>query len=408
MTANTVAVIGGGVIGLSVARAVAKRFPATQVLLLERRSRCGMETSSRSSEVIHAGIYYKPGSLKAKMCVKGMHMLYDLCERENIPFRKSGKLLMAWLPEQVEEAHQLLERAKANGTPGIRIVKGRELQRLMWQQDIGTEETNNSSTVALWSPATGVICSHSLVQSLEARAQRQGVHLQCRTQVKAVTRKAVEGSKPQLTLALVEDIDDNQPVSQVATQEITSTVDVDYVINCAGLESARVAAFNDPDCEYRILPRKGVWATPRNGDTCRFPSPLVYPVPVQGGNSLGAHTCWHPRGQLRLGPLDVPVDSICTDQGQYDYRLMEVYRTGLSQALLPLFGGRLEEELQPENLTLDMAGLHPSTAPLGQSSDFIVQYDGRGMINLVGIDSPGLTSCLALGEHTAQLLAQLQ
>lgn len=362
-------VVGAGVVGLAVAARLAARHP--DVVLLERRERHGQETSSRNSEVIHAGLYYPPGSLKARLCVQGNRLLYELLERHGLPHRRLGKLIVAVEPSELPALEALLARGQANGAP-LRLL-GRDEARAL--------EPNVPSVAAIHSPSTGVVSAHALMDLLLHEALAAGATLQARAELVALERRS------------------GDYLIELRTPNGLESFTSERVVNAAGLEADAVAALAGVDVDgagYRQLFCKGVYFTLPAGRWALVRH-LVYPVP--GQVSLGTHAVLDVAGRLRFGP-----DVEYLQDRSYDYSVDEGRRASFGTAVRRLLPMVRDEELEP-----DIAGIRPKLQGPGQPfRDFVVaEESGRGLpglVNLVGIDSPGLTAALAIAGEVERLL----
>jgi L-2-hydroxyglutarate oxidase LhgO len=368
MADTGVAVIGGGVVGLAVA---ARLAPAAEVVILERRARHGQETSSRNSEVIHGGMYYPTGSLKARLCVEGNRRLYELCERHRVPHARVGKIIAAMTPEELPRLDDLLALGTANGVEMTRLSGG-EARAL---------EPRVPSMGALLSPNTGIISAHALMDCLLHLAREAGALLQPRAEVVGLAR---DGAEWRLT---------------VREGDEEGALTAERVVNAAGLEADTIAALAGIDVDsaaYRQYYWKGSYFSVRPAKA-GVVSRLVYPVP--GHVSLGVHAVVGLEGRLRFGP-----DAEYLADRTLDYSVAESKRAAFATSVR-----RLVPELQDEDLEPDMAGIRPKLQGPGQGvRDFVIaEESGRGLpglVNLVGIDSPGLTSAIAIADEVARLL----
>ncbi len=362
-------VVGAGVVGLAVAARLAPRHP--DLVVLERRERHGQETSSRNSEVVHAGMYYPTGSLKARLCVEGNRLLYELLERHGLPHRRLGKLIVAVEPAELPELQALLARGLANGAP-LRLI-GRDEARAL--------EPNVPCLAALDSPSTGVLSAHALMDLLLQQARTAGATLQARAELVALEHSA-EGYRLELR-----------------TPDGLESFTSERVVNAAGLEADTVAGLAGIDVEaagYRQLFCKGVYFT-LPASRWGLVSRLVYPVP--GQVSLGTHGVLDVSGRLRFGP---DVEYLPTRA--YDYAVDEGRRASFGSAVRRLLPMVRDEDLLP-----DIAGIRPKLQAPGQPfRDFVVAEESArrlpGLVNLVGIDSPGLTAALAIAREVERLL----
>jgi L-2-hydroxyglutarate oxidase LhgO len=356
-------VVGAGVIGLAIARALAAR--GVQVVLLEKEGIAGAGTSSRNSEVVHSGIYYEPGSLKARLCVHGRRMLYRYCVERGIRHRQCGKFIVASGPSEDSYLGQLLQRARDNGVEGIELIGAAHLKSL---------EPQIQGTNALLSPCTGIVDSHALMLSYQADAEAAGATIVFRTPVVEAT---LGGRKIQIRTG------GSQPAE----------LEADLVVNAAGLNawelSASLIGLDRATIPARYL-AKGNYFT-----LCGVKAPfrhLVYPVPEPGG--LGIHLTLDLAGQARFGPdvewvdcIDYAVDA---NRGERFYAAIRRYWPGLPDGAL----------------ASAYSGIRPKTTVTGPC-DFVIQGPKHtrylGYIALYGIESPGLTASLAIGEYVAEL-----
>jgi L-2-hydroxyglutarate oxidase LhgO len=342
-------------------------------MMLERHDRFGVETSSRNSEVVHAGIHYTPGSLKATLCVRGNRSLYAWCEARGVPHRRLGKLIVAAVPEEEPKLEGILARAAANGATTVSRLTAAQARAL---------EPQVRCTAALWSPDTGIVDSHVFMASLLADAEANGCQAVWRHGLVAVDRR------PGGWCLLVRSPDGEQ--TPLASPR---------VVNAAGLEADRVAAlagFDVDACGYRQCYARGHYfrVSGRKRGIARH---LVYPVPQQAG--LGIHVTLDLAGGIRLGP-----DVRYLPDRRQDYGVPEDLRDVFHAVVSRYLSG-----LEPEDLTPDMAGIRPKLQGPGQPPcDFVVAEesarDHAGWVNLVGIESPGLTCALEIGAMVADML----
>jgi L-2-hydroxyglutarate oxidase LhgO len=360
-------VIGAGVIGLAVARALA--LAGREVIVVEAARTIGTETSSRNSEVIHAGIYYPEQSLKARLCVAGRQALYGYCQERPIPHRACGKLIIAIEPSQIAALERLFVQATRNGVDNLEWLDVNQVHAI---------EPAIRCVAALRSPSTGIIDSHALLLALQADAERAGALF--------VFLSPVEGGAV-LDAGIALDVGGTEPVRLLAAT----------VVNCAGLQATRVAkslrgfpAEQVPACYYA----KGNYYVLSG----RSPfNSLIYPVPEQAG--LGVHVTLDLAGQARFGPDVEWVDRI-------DYRVDPRRADAFYAAVRRYWPDLRDGALQP-----GYAGIRPKLQGPGQPAmDFMIQgpaeHGVRGLINLFGIESPGLTACLAIADYVVNLLKE--
>jgi L-2-hydroxyglutarate oxidase LhgO len=369
MSDTPLTVVGAGVVGLAVAARLAPRFP--ELVILERRERHGTETSSRNSEVIHAGMYYPTGTLKARLCVRGNRLLYELCGRLDVPHRRIAKLIVAVAPAETAELERLLALGRANGVT-LEMRTGEECRGL---------EPAVPAVAGLFSPATGIVSAHGLMDALLHEARSHGALLQPRAELVAVERR------------------DRDYRLDVRTPEGVESLTSERVVNAAGLEADTVAALAGIDVDaagYRLHWWKGsyfaVW-----GAAARLVSRLVYPVPTQV--SLGVHAVLGLDGRVRFGP---DVDS--RPDRRLDYSVDEGKRAAFGAAVR-----RIVPAIADADLTPDIAGIRPRLQAPGQGfHDFVIAEESArglpGFVNLAGIESPGLTAALAIAEEVEGLL----
>ncbi|MFO1160675.1 MAG: NAD(P)/FAD-dependent oxidoreductase [Reyranellaceae bacterium] len=352
-------VIGAGVVGLAIARALA--LAGREVIVVEGAEGIGTETSSRNSEVVHAGIYYPKGSLMARSCVAGRRRLYAYCAEHGVPHRNCGKLIVATSEAESEMLATIKGRAEANGVEGMRLLSAAEAKAM---------EPNLVCTAALLSPATGIVDSHSYMLALQGDAEAHGAML-------AFNSPVLQGR-----------VTDDGVEIEVGGAE-PMTLRCRTVVNSAGLHAPTLARKIAGMPSDRIPPAyyaKGNYFTL----TGRSPfTRLIYPVPVPGG--LGVHITVDLGGQAKFGPDVEWIDGI-------DYNV-DPHRADKFYAAVRRYWPALQDgALQP-----GYAGIRPKIVPQGApAQDFVIQgpadHGAPGLINLFGIESPGLTSSLALAD----------
>lgn len=364
-----VVVVGAGVVGLAVARALALR--GREVLVLEREGGIGMGTSSRNSEVIHAGIYYSAGSLKARLCVQGRDMLYAYCGERGIAHHRCGKLIVAHTASQVAGLPGVLARARANGVDDLVLLTAGEALAL---------EPQLQCEAALLSPSTGIVDSHGLMLALHGDLENAGGTVVCHSTVEAV-----------------EVNDDGFLVGTSDGARLHAVT----LINAAGLQACGLAR------RIEGLPSVHVpkpWYAKGNYFTLAGRSPferLIYPAPEPDQHlaGLGVHLTLDLGGQAKFGPdvewVDNPDDlTVDPARGEGFYAAVRRYWHALPDAaLLPGYAGMRPKISGPDEAAADFRIDGPAV------------HGVPGLVNLLGIESPGLTSSLAIGEHVAGLLA---
>lgn len=366
------AVIGAGVVGLAIAREMA--LAGCDVVIIEAENAIGSITSARNSEVIHAGIYYAAGSLKARLCVEGRDLLYRYCEQNHVPHAHCGKLIVATDSEQNAGLDTIANAAAANGVRDLRRINKSEALEL---------ESQLQCTAALLSPSTGIIDSHALMQQLLADAEAAGAILALQSTVVGA-RVASSGVVLQVTT-----IDGQQ------TELLARTV-----INAAGLGAMRIARHIHGLSQESVPP---LYFAKGNYFSLSGKSPfsrLIYPIPEAGG--LGVHLTLDLAGQARFGP-DVEWLNIEEDQ-QIDYRVDATRAERFYASIRRYWPQLTDDALQP-----GYSGVRPKLGCDAQERDFQIQgpaaHGVPGLVNLYGIESPGLTASLAIARYVKALLA---
>ncbi|TLD23781.1 hypothetical protein PspLS_06841 [Pyricularia sp. CBS 133598] len=372
----THAVVGGGVVGLAVCRALSAR-PGTSTLLLERHSAVGTETSSRNSEVIHAGIYYGEGTLKTELCVRGRGLLYDFCRTRSVPHRRTGKWIVAQDDTQREALEGIYHHA---GRPGIGVP-------LRW---VGRDEARRrepdvrAEAGVLESPETGIVDSHALMLALQGEFEDNGGDVALLSRLVGV--EPLGGGRG-WSLA-------------VRSGDETTTITAETVVNAAGLGAVDLHnMIVPPERHLRMFYAKGNYFS--YGASRPSVGTLVYPAPRPGGAGLGTHLTLDMAGRIRFGPdvewVDSP-DDLAVNSARLPEAIAEIkqYLPGVDeQALTPDYAG-IRPKLGERSAVLSGSGF----------LDFVIRKeDGfEGWINLLGIESPGLTSSLAIAEEVKRLL----
>jgi L-2-hydroxyglutarate oxidase LhgO len=364
-------VIGAGVVGLACAKALAEA--GREVLILEALDSFGLVTSARNSEVIHSGLYYAPGSLKARLCVRGRWLLYDYCLCRNVAHRRCGKLVVAANPGEVDYLEKLQATARANGVDDTRLLTAAQARAL---------EPALHAVAALLCPSTGILDGHAYMLALLGDAQAHGARLVCRSPVESGRVRAEGGLELKLA--------GPKPV----------TVRAATVVNAAGLKAPAVAR-RMPGLPAGRVPQavfcKGNYFTL----TGKSPfSRLIYPVPEVGG--LGVHLTLDLNGQARFGPDTEWLET--TDADALDYRVDARRADGFHAHIRKYW-----PQLPAGALAPGYAGVRPKVRAGGGSifADFIISgpadHGVAGLVNLFGIESPGLTASLAIGQHVVGL-----
>jgi L-2-hydroxyglutarate oxidase LhgO len=373
MTGVDITIAGAGIVGLAAASCLADR--GKTVLVLEKEDGPGKETSSRNSEVIHAGIYYPTGSLKARLCVEGASLLYAFCESHGIPYRQVGKVIVATSSWEEPSIEGLFRQGTENGVQGLRMLTRDELR---------LREPQVNGVCALFSPRTGILDSHRLIKRMEALCLDRGCTLLYRTRLTGLDR-----------------ISSGYACSVQGPGGVAYTFSSRVVVNSAGLHSDAVASLAGIDVDeagYRIYPVKGDYFRLR-GNRQGLVNGLVYPSPEKGLTGLGIHVTKDLGGSIRLGPNVRYVQDLSYD---VDPRQAADFLQS-ARLLLP--------SLTEDDLLPDTSGIRPKIQPPGGPvRDFVICHEEArglaGFINLIGIESPGLTSCLAIGDLVRKMVEE--
>ncbi|MDP6845674.1 MAG: NAD(P)/FAD-dependent oxidoreductase [Candidatus Nanoarchaeia archaeon] len=351
-----ITVIGGGVIGCAIAYELSSDY---EVLLIEKNQIPGENQSSRNSGVIHAGIYYEPDSLKARLCVEGNKLLYDFCEENDVPYSRTGKLIVATNTDEEKCLESLLDRANENGVPGVELVNSLEY------------EPNVSSNSALYVPTSGIVDPASLVNKLKELST--GANFLDKSKVVCINENKI-------------------------TLDSGETFETDLIINAAGLYAEDIAKLANPQRSYGLTAFRGEAAKFYTREDTKV-SMNVYPVPrdvVGNGESfqtLGVHLTptFDLEGELSQTVTIGPYYVVGVKREDYSHKANEQQ---FLDAVLPFF----------PNITLEDISLHQTGIQMkSPDHDFIIERDNN-VINLIGIDSPGLTSALAIAKHVKRLI----
>jgi L-2-hydroxyglutarate oxidase LhgO len=392
-----ICIIGAGLVGLGVARAIALRHPGVSMVVVEKEATVAAHQSSHNSGVAHSGLYYRPGSLKARLCVEGRRLLQEYCEVNDIAFQQSGKLVIATRESELGPLDELERRGKANGLAGITRLGGSEIQE---------REPSAVGLQALHVPEAGVVDFPAVAAQLSADLIRDGAEV--------ATGHAVE----------VIEHTNGGTVIRAADREIRARV----VINCTGLHSDRVARLAGVVSEVRIVPFRGEYYTlvPEAGHLVKA---LIYPVPDPRFPFLGVHFTRRIDGKVEVGPNAVLA------LGREHYReaaadwadlretlqvpgfrklAMRHWRTGAaemirsrSRKLYARSARRLVPQVRPEHLVPGGAGVRAqAVSPDGRLVDDFVIEEAGSTIHVLNAPSPGATASLAIGSHVASIAAR--
>lgn len=370
-----ITVIGAGVVGLAIAQKITERHD--NVFIIEKHNTFGQETSSRNSEVIHVGIYYPKDSLKAKLCVDGKNLLYDYCKKFDVPHKKCGKLIIATNEAEISVIEEVQQTAKNNGVNDL-IMLGRD--------EISDLEPNIFALKALLSPSTGIIDTHSLMKQYETNTINYGGQIAYGSEVTAISRNA-DGYKITISDA------DNREYS------FTSAI----VINSAGLTSDIVSEMvGIKDDQLKIMFCKGEYFRinpPKN----RLLKRLIYPVPHPKLEHIGVHVTVDMAGAVKLGP-----DVKYLESNVQDYKLTPSRQEAFYNSVKHYLPFLKFDDIAPE-----MAGIRPKLQKPGEQirDYYIMEESGRGypgFINLIGMESPALTSSLAIADYVDRMVAGIK
>ncbi len=365
-------VVGAGVVGLAIARSLA--MAGREVVVLEAEAGIGHGISSRNSEVIHAGIYYPQGSLKARFCVEGRKALYRFCADHGVPHNRCGKILVAASEDQRAQVLAIQKKAAANGVDDLRLIDSPEMKAM---------EPEVQGVIGLHSPSTGIVDSHALMLALQGDFEAHGGAIAFNTRV--VGGEALSG------------------VVRLRTEgEEASEITANHVVLASGLSSPRIArsitGLSPNTIPASRFAKGSYFSLARRAPFSR----LVYPVPEPGG--LGTHLTLDISGRGRFGPDVEWLDT--DDERTIDYRVDPARAAKFYAAIRRYWPGLRDDELTP-----DYSGVRPKLSGPGEpDEDFLIQNDRvhgvRGLVALYGIESPGLTSSLAIADHVAQMVLQ--
>ena len=366
-----ITIIGAGVVGLAIAEKVSEEH--NNIFLIEKHLSFGQETSSRNSEVIHAGIYYTKDSLKARLCIEGKKLLYDYCRRFEVPFNNCGKLIVASSENEIQVIEGIRQSALGNGLDDLEVLE---------REQISEMEPNIFALKALYSPSTGIVDTHSLMKQYETNTINNGCQIVYGSEVSGIKR--IKGGY-EITL-----IDADKK-----NYNFTSRI----VINSAGLTSDKISemvGINDENLKIQFC--KGEYFRinpPKN----RLVGRLIYPVPHPNMEGIGIHVTIDMGGGVKLGP-----DVKYLESNVFDYKLTISKQEAFfksAKKFLPF--------LEFDDLAPEMAGIRPKIQKPGEPQrDFYIEEESRrgypGFINLIGMESPGLTSSISIAKYVNNLI----
>lgn len=382
----TITIIGAGVIGLALADELSATY--SPVAVLEKNTGYGRETSSRNSEVIHAGVYYPSGLLKSLLCVEGNRLLYETCRKRRIPHRKTGKLIVATDADECGRIEEIRKQAQISGVNDLTLIGEKRIRSL---------EPAVRAEAALFSPSTGIIDTHSLMRSFYLTAEAQGALIALRAEVTAI--------HPDL------------PGYQLEINGGEYRLRTRILINSAGLWADRIARMAGMDidrADYRLKHCKGNYYA-------ASPSPrlqhLIYPVPPINNESLGIHATVDLNGRVRFGPDSRYLDGrdggslVSANNGADpfipDYSVDEGRQSAFYESIRRYLPSLSQESLHP-----DLSGIRPKLQGPGEPCrDFVIREETQagypGLINLIGMESPGLTACVAVARMIRNMVRQV-
>jgi len=371
-TEANITIIGAGVIGLAIAAELSRQQEG--ILVIEKKRTFGLETSSRNSEVIHSGIYYPEDSLKARLCVEGNRLLYEFCPKYGVGHRRLGKIVVATNEDEVGKLEELCRQGLRNGAGDLRLLSRKEVKEF---------EPNVEATAGMFSPSTGVVDAHALMRLMHGLAREQGTDFVFNTEVVGIEKTG-----------------DRYRV-EIRDREGTSGLTTGILINSAGLYSdaiARLAGIDIDRVGYRLHYCKGDYFSLNSADGAPV-SRLVYPLPEQAGK--GIHITLNLDGAFRIGPNAYYV-------GEADYKVDDTQREIFYRSVK-----RFLPRLRIEDIEPDFAGIRPKLqGPEETFRDFVIRHEEAkglpGLINLVGIESPGLTAAPAIARHVGEMVRRLR
>jgi L-2-hydroxyglutarate oxidase LhgO len=364
-----ITVLGAGVIGLAVAAELSRAYK--DIFVIEKNLSFGQEISSRNSEVIHAGIYYPKDSLKTKTCIEGRHLIYEFCAKNNIEHKKIGKLIVAIDSSEVSDLEKIFKQGLENGVEDLRLISKGEIKEL---------EPYVEAQTAIYSPSTGILNSHDLMKALVLQFENNGGQIAYNTEVIGID-KISEGFEVTVKNA-------GEDIFKFSTR---------IFINSGGLNSDKIAGMVGlAKDEYKLKYCKGDYFR-ASQSKAKFINRLVYPVPKNDRAGLGIHATPDLTGSLRLGPDDEYVDKI-------DYNIDASKREIFYKSVYNFLPFINLDDLNP-----DISGIRPKLQGPGENfRDFIIQSETDngflGFINLIGIESPGLTSSLSIARIVKDML----
>lgn len=359
-------VIGAGVVGLSVTELLARK--KYKVLNIEKENRIGTGVSSRNSEVIHAGIYYPKGSLKSSLCIKGKELLYQWCRKNNISHKNIGKYIIAVNDDELNKLEKIKSNALDAGMADLYFVSSSEIKK---------EEPEIITSGGLFSPTTGIVSAHELMDSLHYKAEQSGADFLFSSHINNISKNSSGAGY------FAEIIDSSDELS---------TIEVGGIINCAGLYADEISKILNVYSEtYKQKFVKGNYFRLKGGKGLF--NHLIYPVPMPKLYGLGVHITIDLNGEVRFGP-----DTEALENNIENYNVDESRKNLFYNSVKKYY-----KEIDISKLEPDMAGIRPKLASESEFNDFIITEESEkgmpGIITCAGIESPGLTASLAIADY---------
>ncbi|HOK41117.1 MAG TPA: NAD(P)/FAD-dependent oxidoreductase [bacterium] len=368
-----ITIIGAGVVGLAIAYEISKKIDS--IIILEKNERYGFETSSRNSEVIHSGIYYPTNSLKAKLCVEGKYLLYEFCKKNKIPHKQTGKFIIATNDNELIDLENLYKQGIKNGVNDIKIIDADFVKK---------EEPYVKCKGAIISPSTGILNVHNFMDSLAAYIKKNNADIVCSVNIIEIEKRD----------------NDYKIVIKDSDGEIFE-FESEIVINSAGLNSDKIAQLVGIDIKknnYELYYCKGDYFSVSSNKS-NLINRLIYTVPHKDLKSLGIHNVIKLTGNMSLGP-----DAYYINKEKFDYNVSPEKKYIFYESVKKWF-----PVIELDDLTPEMSGIRPKLQSEGGAfRDFVIcEESNKGFpnfINLIGIESPGLTSALAIAKYVCSLI----
>lgn len=402
-----IVVVGGGIVGVATARELKIRYPTASIAIVEKESKLAQHQTGHNSGVIHAGIYYKPGSLRAKLCVEGAKLIYEFCDKHSVPYKKVGKLIVATNQLEVDRLHDLFERGTKNNCPDIKLIDGKEIK---------TYEPYCQGVKAIHSPHTGIVDFSEVARYFGNDFEKLGGKIYLNFKVIGF-ETAKEGSS-----------DKDAATCPVEIKSDTKSVRASYVLTCGGLHSDKLAALSGAGAEPRIVPFRGEYLLLKP-EKQYLVKGNIYPVPDPKFPFLGVHFTPRMDGSIWLGPnavlafkregykwSDIDVGELMSTLGHSGFRRLALKYTsyGSSEVLKSAFIGLQVKDLQkfiPEitanDITRGPAGVRAQALSSDGDliEDFVFNLSGR-ILHCRNAPSPGATSSLAIAKMLADRFSE--